>query len=52
MRFCKAIATGSVAVMGFAVHLGAQNLTSPKLTGEAWKLEAKGEAAEARSPGG
>jgi len=49
MRFCKAIATGSVAVMGFAVHLGAQNLTSPKLTGEAWKLEAKGEAAEARS---
>ena len=35
--------------MGFAVHLGAQNLTSPRLTGDAWKLEAKGEAAEARS---
>ena len=49
MRFCRAIATGSVAVMGFAVHLGAQNLTSPRLSGEAWKLEAKGEAAEARS---
>jgi len=48
MRFCKAIATGSV-VMGFAIHLGAQNLTSPRLSGEAWKLEAKGEGAEARS---
>jgi hypothetical protein len=49
MRFCKTFATGSVAVMGFVVHLGAQNPTSPRLAGEAWKLEAKGDAAEARS---
>src|ERR1700712_128828 len=48
MRFYRAIATGIVAVMGFALHLGAQNLTSPRLPGEAWKLEAKGDAAEAR----
>src|SRR5579863_4534644 len=49
MQLCKAIATGSVAVIGFAVHLGAQSLTSPRLSGEAWKLEARGDAAEARS---
>jgi len=49
MRFCKAITTAYVAVMGFGVHLGAQGLNSPRLTGEAWKLEARGEAAEARS---
>ena len=49
MRCYKAIAAAYVAVMGFAVHLGAQNLTSPRLPGEAWKLEAKGEAGEARS---
>lgn len=43
MRRYKGIATCTVAVMGFAVHLAAQSLT-----GEAWKLEAKGDGAEAR----
>ncbi len=44
--FMKVRATWCVTVMGFAGHyLAAQNLTFS--TGEAWKLEAKGDAAEA-----
>jgi len=44
MRLYRFFATCGVAVMGFGVHhLDAQNLT-----GDAWKLEAKGDAAEAR----
>ena len=44
MRLYRIFATCSVVAMGF----GAQNLAAQNLTGEAWKLEAKGEAAEAR----
>src|SRR4051812_15166944 len=49
MRFYKAIAISSVALIGFSVHLGAQTPASPRLTGEAWKLEAQGDGAEAGS---
>jgi hypothetical protein len=48
MRFLMAIATGSVAMMGIAVQLAAQNPASSSLMAEAWKLETKGDAAEAR----
>ncbi|MEO8050557.1 MAG: hypothetical protein ABI833_09100 [Acidobacteriota bacterium] len=49
MRFYKAIASVSVAVIGFAVHLDAQNLASPRLPAEAWKLESKGQGADAHT---
>src|SRR5579863_536599 len=44
MRLYRIFATFAVAAIGFGGHyLDAQNLT-----GDAWKLEAKGDAAEAR----
>jgi hypothetical protein len=44
MRLYRIFATFAVAAIGFGVHhLDAQNLT-----GDAWKLEARGDAAEAR----
>src|ERR1019366_3280350 len=43
MRLCKVLATCSVALMGF----GAQNGAAQNPTAEAWKLEARGDAAEA-----
>ena len=43
MRLYRIFATFAVAAIGFGGRLGAQNLT-----GDAWKLEAKGDAAEAR----
>jgi len=46
--FVKVRATCCVAVMGFAAHhLAAQDLSLSNLAGEAWKLEAQGNAAEA-----
>src|ERR1700691_2361222 len=44
MRLYRVIATCAVAAVGF----GVRTLPAQTLTGEAWKLEAKGEAAEAR----
>ena len=44
MRLFRIFATCSVVAMGF----GAQKVAAQNLTGEAWKLEAKGDAAEAR----
>ncbi|MDP8991282.1 MAG: hypothetical protein M3N41_14525 [Acidobacteriota bacterium] len=44
MRLYRIFATFAVAAMGF----GGVNLDAQNLTGDAWKLEAKGDAAEAR----
>jgi len=44
MRLYRIFATCAVAAMGF----GVSKLVAQDLTGEAWKLEAKGDAAEAR----
>src|ERR1700682_2234756 len=49
MRLDKLFATCSVAAMVFGPpKLTAQNPTTRNLTGDAWKLEAKGDAGEAR----
>jgi len=45
MRLYRILATCGVTTLGF----GVQNLPAQTLTGEAWKLEAKGDAAEAHS---
>jgi tetratricopeptide (TPR) repeat protein len=45
MRLYRIIATCGVAALGFGGHY----LPAQTLTGEAWKLEAKGDAAEARN---
>jgi len=44
MRLYKIFATCSVVLLGFSAY----NLAAQNLTGEAWKLEVKGDAAEAR----